>query len=427
MYRKLHLLFLFALTFALAGAAAAQGTPAPEHSDPAWQASYWNNVTLSGSPRLQRTETAVNHDWGAGSPDPAVNADRFSARWTRILDLPAGRYRFSAVADDGIRVIVDDQPLISEWHDHPATHYAADVTLAAGHHQVVVEYYENGGQAVAQVSWEAIDGSTDGWRGEYFANQHLSGSPVMTRTDVMIQFDWGYGTPFTRDAGDNFSVRWTRTLDLAPAMYRFTTTTDDGVRLWVDGHLLIDDWTTHPAALRSNTIYASGPTTVVMEYFENWGLASAQLGWEIVTNAGSAVVVDDTDAGFVRGGSAGGWRTAPEGYSGRLIWTNNNETTQSNYNWARWYPTLAAGRYEVFVYVPDRFSTTTNARYWVAHRDGYTLRSVNQSTSGGQWVSLGTYWFQGSSADYVSLSDITFEPYLSRLIAFDAVKWEAWP
>jgi hypothetical protein len=37
---------------------------------------------------------------------------------------------------------------------------------------------------------------------------------------------------------------------------------------------------------------------------------------------------------------------------------------------------------------------------------------------------LGTYTFRGSSADYVSLADVTFEPYLSRLIGFDAVKWE---
>jgi hypothetical protein len=39
-------------------------------------------------------------------------------------------------------------------------------------------------------------------------------------------------------------------------------------------------------------------------------------------------------------------------------------------------------------------------------------------------VSLGTYWFRGTDDDYVSLADVTFEPYVSRLIAFDAVKWE---
>jgi hypothetical protein len=51
------------------------------------------------------------------------------------------------------------------------------------------------------------------------------------------------------------------------------------------------------------------------------------------------------------------------------------------------------------------------------------LRIVNQSVYSNQWVSLGTYYFQGNSNDYVSLADVTYEPYLSRLIAFDAVKW----
>jgi len=49
---------------------------------------------------------------------------------------------------------------------------------------------------------------------------------------------------------------------------------------------------------------------------------------------------------------------------------------------------------------------------------------VNQSTNGDRWVSLGTYWFRGSRDDYVSLADVTYEPYVSRLVAFDAVKWE---
>jgi hypothetical protein len=103
--------------------------------------------------------------------------------------------------------------------------------------------------------------------------------------------------------------------------------------------------------------------------------------------------------------------------------TKNNDRVRPNYNWARWYPALAARKYEVLVYIPHRFSTTSSARYWVSHAGGTTLRVVNQSAYSDQWVSLGTYRFQGNKNDYVSLADVTFEPYLSRLIAFDAVKW----
>jgi hypothetical protein len=166
-----------------------------------------------------------------------------------------------------------------------------------------------------------------------------------------------------------------------------------------------------------------------MEYYENGGLAEAHLSWELASGnnqpPAGTVIVDDLDTGFVTGGAASGWRTASQGHNGRLVWTNNNDTTRPNYNWARWYPQLAAGqRYEVFVYIPHEYSTTVQARYWVSHRDGYSMRIVNQSAYSNQWVSLGTYIFQGTNNDYISLADVTYEPYLSHLIAFDAVKWE---
>jgi hypothetical protein len=106
-----------------------------------------------------------------------------------------------------------------------------------------------------------------------------------------------------------------------------------------------------------------------------------------------------------------------------LIWTWNNDRQRPRYNWVRWYPDLEPRRYEVFVYVPERHATTLKARYWISHSGGYKLRIVDQSGHGGRWVSLGTYRFRGNRSDYVSLADVTFEPYLSRLVAFDAVKW----
>jgi hypothetical protein len=52
------------------------------------------------------------------------------------------------------------------------------------------------------------------------------------------------------------------------------------------------------------------------------------------------------------------------------------------------------------------------------------MRRVNQSANGDRWVSLGTYRFRGTRDDHVSLADVTFERYVSRLVGFDAVKWE---
>ena len=144
----------------------------------------------------------------------------------------------------------------------------------------------------------------------------------------------------------------------------------------------------------------------------------------MATAPAGSIIVDDMGVGFTKGGDSTAWHFQLEGFNGHLTWTRNNDYARFNYNWARWYPTLTAGgRYEVFVYIPERYTTTSNARYWVAHRDGFTLKVVNQNNTGNQWVSLGTYYFQGNSNDYVSLSDVTYETYLSRLIAFDAVAW----
>jgi hypothetical protein len=135
-------------------------------------------------------------------------------------------------------------------------------------------------------------------------------------------------------------------------------------------------------------------------------------------------VMDDNDRNCAKYGTARYWHTAHQGYGGTLTWTWNNDYRRSGYNWARWYPDLKPGRYEVFAYIPQRYNTTTAARYWVSHQSGHTLRVVNQSVNGGRWVSLGTYTFRGTRSDRVSLSDVTYETYATRMIAFDAVKWE---
>jgi hypothetical protein len=277
-----------------------------------------------------------------------------------------------------------------------------------------------------------MDVQYNNWKGEYFANQHLSGSPSLVRDDAAVYFNWFYGAPGPGIPADHFSVRWTRTMSFPPGSYRFNTAVDDGVRLWVDGHLLIDSWKDQAATDYSSTVYLEGPVFIKLEYYDNGGMALAQLTWGS-TNTGhqpdspptsNAVIVDNNDAGFVKGGSAASWRYVYEGFNGDLTWTWNNDQPRAEYNWARWYPSLQAGRYEVYVYIPERYTTTASARYWVAHQDGYTSRVVNQSTDGGRWISLGTYFFQGTSSDYVSLSDVTYEPYVTRLIAFDAVRWE---
>jgi hypothetical protein len=426
MLRKLGILIGVALLLTVANPAYAQEQePVVKHSAPYWNVAFWNNMSLSGNPVLQMTQTEIDFEWGSGSPQPSVPPDRFSARWARYIDVPAGDYRFTATSDDGIRVYVDSHLIINGWYDHSLETFHADIHLAAGHHLVVVEYYENMGHAVAKLSWAPVTTVPRYWRGEYYSNPWLGGSPVLVRDDQQIDFNWGWESPAPGIPMDQFSVRWTRTLSLAPGMYSFTTTTDDGVRLWVNDHLLIDRWWDQPLSAYSGMIYVAGDASIKMEYYERGGIAAARLMWEKVDGEPTpeGVVVDDTDRGFVKGGTVRYWTTAVGGYGGSFTWTRNNDWPRHSYNWARWYPDLQPGRYEVFVHIPDQYATTARARYWISHTGGHTMRLIDQSSNRGRWVSLGMYQFRGTSDDYVSLADVTYETWISRYIAFDAVKW----
>lgn len=263
----------------------------PEHTDPGWQATYWNNTTLSGSPVLQRSEGNLDYNWGTGFPASGVNNNQFSARWTRYIDVSPGTYQFIVTADDGIRLWVDNELLINQWNDHSPTTYTAAKYLGPGHHLVKVEYYENTGGAMIKTSFTQgpplptptppPPPTFGNWRGEYFNNKSLSGPPVLVRDDPQINFNWGNGSPAPGWVNtDSFSVRWSRTLNLSPGNYRFTINMDDGARLFVNGHLLIDGWKDQSPTAYSGDIYLpSSSLTAQIEYYENVGGAVAQLSW----------------------------------------------------------------------------------------------------------------------------------------------------
>src|SRR5829696_5877833 len=84
------------------------------------------------------------------------------------------------------------------------------------------------------------------WRGEYFNNATLSGTPVLTRADPDINFRWGTGSPGAGIPNDRFSVRWTRYVYFPDdGVYRFTLTSDDGARLFIDDQMAIEAWYDH--------------------------------------------------------------------------------------------------------------------------------------------------------------------------------------
>jgi hypothetical protein len=106
-------------------------------------------------------------------------------------------------------------------------------------------------------------------------------SPNLTRTDNGINFDWGNGSPDPLINADNFIARWTGTLNVPTAgTYTFSTTTDDGVRLYIDNTLVIDHWIDEaPTTYSVTQNMTAGNHTLKMEYYENGLGAVAKLGW----------------------------------------------------------------------------------------------------------------------------------------------------
>ena len=117
---------------------------------------YFPTQNLTGTP-LTRTDPTIYFDWGSGSPDPSIPVDHFSARWTGSLRAPAtDAYTIYARADDGVRVWLGGTLIIDEWIDQAPTEYAVPVNLVAGQpYDLKMEYYENAGGAVAQLSWSS--------------------------------------------------------------------------------------------------------------------------------------------------------------------------------------------------------------------------------------------------------------------------------
>jgi hypothetical protein len=124
-------------------------------------------------------------------------------------------------------------------------------------------------------------GAGTGLLGEYFDNVDFT-APRLTRTDRAVLFDWSDGSPDPSIGADTFSVRWTGQIE-APStdVYTFYVSSDDGVRLWVDGQLIIDSWDDHPLTETSGTIAmtAGRLADIRVEYYEGVGLASVQLSW----------------------------------------------------------------------------------------------------------------------------------------------------
>lgn len=418
---------------------------------------YYNNRTLTEPSTGTRSDAPIDFNWAGAAPGASgVNADNFSIRWNGyIRATQTGTYRFQTVSDDGVRLYINDTLVIDRWNDHSATtDTTGDFNLVAGNtYSIRLEYYENGGDAVIRLRWQlpgssayvAIPGGpvptlgaglyectpvavppvascattlTAGITGDYFNNQTLSSPVTAHRSDGPIYFDWGLGVPGPAGVGgDHFSVRWDGYVYVAQSgVYRFQTNSDDGVRLTVNGALLIDQWNDHAVTTHTSAavnLEAGKSYPIKMEFYENGGYAVAQLLWQTPGSSSYVAIPKGTGSSPISAAGLYECVTTPAAY----LLTHN----ATGITCAAEPVTITALNTSGVAYSPPTgtvvaLSTNPSTGVWVGGSNPYTFTGSEQSfTRYLQQTTPGTLTIKAESATASNTSTITFVDTVLRI------------
>ena len=120
-----------------------------------FQAEYFDNANLEGTPKLVRVDNEINI-LKASSPAPGISGGKYSVRWSGKLVAPTtGSYTFAFRGDDGFRIFVDGKSVINAWARGGARTFHGQASLEAGKsYDLRVEFFQDGGGCVAQLNWQ---------------------------------------------------------------------------------------------------------------------------------------------------------------------------------------------------------------------------------------------------------------------------------
>ncbi len=236
-------------------------------------------------------------DWGEEGPGGDCPADPFSARFSREVYFAGGHYTFTLGYDGGARLKIGDKTVIDGWEipDQPHDAYRFQEghhDVEEGYHELTVEYRHDGGDGYLAAFWwgpgfdlareEREDHSR--WYGQYWGNQDLWGEPVVRANlgSGFLDHNWGGGGPADGLPVDHFGSRFERAVPFEAGQWRFVLSADDGVRLWIDDELVVNEWQDQVATFKAVHDLSEGNHELKLEHYENKGLAQVRLSWERV-------------------------------------------------------------------------------------------------------------------------------------------------
>ncbi|MEM7657849.1 MAG: PQQ-dependent sugar dehydrogenase, partial [Bacteroidota bacterium] len=199
-----------------------------------------------------------------------------------VMNTADGPLTLNATATSGL-------PINFQLVSGPATLAGNTLTLNGTPGRVILRAVQAGNgtfepapekEQVIQVSPPGVSVGT-GLLGTYYNNANLT-NQAFTQTDAEIDFSWGSGSPAISMAYDSYSIKWEGMIEpLTSETYTFFGRSDDGIRLWINNQLVIDNWQDQGVNEVSGTISLTAFTQVPIrvEFYENSVYAQARLSW----------------------------------------------------------------------------------------------------------------------------------------------------
>ncbi len=261
-----------------------------------------------------------------------------------------------------------------------------------------------------QVAVRAGYCAENNFRGSYYYNTTLSANVIYTNCTGSINYDWGGGGPGNGISNDNFSVRWEGYYTLTAGAYTFRTLTDDGVRLWVNDTLIINNWTDHGSTYDYGYItLPAGSHKIRMEFYEKGGGAISKLVWRNNSTPVCNLPTGQFCAEYYNGTTTPWaqmltYSTSINASSFHLDWGGGgpgNGVATDNFS-AKWYGkfNFDAGTYRFHTYSDDGIRVYVDdvlvIDFWTDH--GGTNYDVNRTMTAGEHTVRVEYYEAGGGA-----------------------------
>jgi hypothetical protein len=405
----------------------------------------WYTGTSFGALMSTVLDATVNYpDMLATATARTGVSTNFSVRYRgQVLANYSETYTFYTQSDDGVRLYVNEQLVIDNWTPHSSTENSGTISLTAGQwYDVRLEYFQGGGFSVLELEYQSpseakkiipatnlrstgntayYQGLSSDWYSGIAFNTYMSNA-----RDTTVDFPDTTGVGMTRTgAATTYSARWSgQVLATYAETYTFYTRSDDGVRLYVNGSLIVDHWNDHTLFEDSGTISLSAGQwyNITLEYYNDSGAGAMQLSFQSASESKKIIPLTSlrTSAVTYVGGLSGDWYAGvafdsylPNFSDSTVNYSDVTATAlarinRSEYYSVRWTGQVLANFSETYTFYTQSddgvrlyVNNTLVVNNWTNH--GTLENSGTIALTAGQWYDVTLEYYQSNAASVIQL------------------------